>query len=362
MEKTILQIFASRGWGGGEQYVYDLSKRLIEQGNNVIFSGKKCSVIEKKIASLGNYFALPLKGIIDLYSPFKLCRIIEKYNVDIVHIHQFKDAFTTMFANILLKRKVKVALTRHLVKKGKTNWLYGYAYRSVDKIIFVSELAKNVFLSTKPHVNSQKILVIHNSIPSKTSQTERVDYRKKFNIGEQNIVLAFVGRLDKEKGLDVLFEALNLSINKNFILLVAGIGSEQYKSHLVQLLSQSELNDKVIFLDFIENVAELVQQVDIGIMPSIYPESFGLVVLEYMRGRKPVITSDNGAQSEYIQNNRTGILVPPNDAARLASEIDKLMLDENLRNSIGTSAREYFTENLSYDMFFTKILDVYKAL
>ncbi|MEG1937373.1 MAG: glycosyltransferase, partial [Rikenellaceae bacterium] len=81
----IIQIYASKGWGGGEKYVLDLSHRLVEEGHSVVSISKKCDVINSKIENLGSYHQLPMKGVIDLYSSFLLAQIIKKENPDIIH-------------------------------------------------------------------------------------------------------------------------------------------------------------------------------------------------------------------------------------------------------------------------------------
>ena len=61
---------------------------------------------------------------------------------------------------------------------------------------------------------------------------------------------------------------------------------------------------------------------DIGIVPSLWRESFGLSVIEFMQQEKVVITTNNGAQPEYLSNNETGILIPPNNSDILADAIE----------------------------------------
>ncbi|GHV66537.1 hypothetical protein FACS1894199_10170 [Bacteroidia bacterium] len=360
--KKILQIFASRFWGGGEQYVYDLSQRLIQEGNEVIFLSKKSDIIEKRIAPCGKLYTLSLKGMLDLRSAIGLYHIVKKNNIELVHIHQFKDTYVAMFAKLILKGKLKIILTRHLIKKAKTNYFYTLMYRSIDKIIFVSELAKNTFLSTRPSIRKEKIAVVHNSfLPKKSENSEVCNYRDKFNIPKNDIVISFMGNLNKQKGLAVLLQALADTRNKNITLLAAGIASDaEYERYLKQLVLSLHIEKKVIFLGFVDNTTELVQQIDIGTVPSVLQEAFGLVALEYMQAGKPVISTNNGAQKEFIQHNTTGILIPPNDSYALAKEIDRLIDNKQEREQIGRNGQQYFDANLNYDRFFKNITHIYE--
>lgn len=361
MKKTILQIFASSGWGGGEQYVYDLSERLTKDGYSVLFAGKKCPFQKKKV-SPKKLYTLPFKGVIDLYSPFKLHSIIKKNKVDIVHIHQFKDAFTTMLTKLLFRDKFKVVLTRHLVKKAKNSFLYTKAYQSVDKMIFVSELAKNTFLSTQPKVDIGKIEVVHNSVTSIKPINELAnDYRQTYSISASDIILLFTGRLVKEKGLDVLLRALPKLSTQSYKLLVAGTGDESYTKQLHELAESLGVGDKAVFLGFVEDIADLIHQADIGVMPSVWQEPFGLAALEYMRDAKPVITTNNGAQKEFMEDGVNGILIPPDNTDELAMAINDLMTNGQKRKLIGQNAKKHFDENLNYEQFYGRIIRIYDS-
>ena len=177
-KQTVVQVFASAGWGGGEQYVYDLAERLQREGYGVQLVSRESEVIRRKTASLGcPLVQFPLRSRFGLRSILKMKRLIESVEADIVHTHQFKDTFIALFARALSDRKPKVILTRHLVRPAKRNFLYSYLYRRTDRIVFVSELARRVFLSSSPKIAARSVTVIHNSIPPCRLQTGGVVLR-----------------------------------------------------------------------------------------------------------------------------------------------------------------------------------------
>lgn len=119
-KQTVVQVFASAGWGGGEQYVYDLAERLQREGYGVQLVSRESEVIRRKTASLGcPLVQFPLRSRFGLRSILKMKRLIESVEADIVHTHQFKDTFIALFARALSDRKPKVILTRHLVRPAK---------------------------------------------------------------------------------------------------------------------------------------------------------------------------------------------------------------------------------------------------
>lgn len=101
-KQTVVQVFASAGWGGGEQYVYDLAERLQREGYGVQLVSRESEVIRRKTASLGcPLVQFPLRSRFGLRSILKMKRLIESVEADIVHTHQFKDTFIALFARAL---------------------------------------------------------------------------------------------------------------------------------------------------------------------------------------------------------------------------------------------------------------------
>lgn len=361
---NILHIFASKTWGGGEQYVLTLAEQLRLQGHSVSLVSRKSKIIKQKVGNTIPLYLLPITNLCVLYSAIKLSIRTQKNKINIIHCHNFKDAFIAARAKALCRLRghsVSVIVTRHLIKQGKANFIYNSLYKKIDKIIFVSNLAKNEFLKSNPKIAPEKIAAIHNSINCIHVQTNITpkNYRKQYNIANNKKNLLYMGRLSKEKGVDVLINALlNLKQN-NWHLFIAGTGPEE--KQLNQLVCNNKLENKVTFLGFVENTAELVSQSDIGIVPSICKESFGLVLLEYMQAGKPLITTNNGAAPEFIDDT-IGILVPPSDEKSLAAGIVKLLSDTRLCAYLGENGKHAFAEKYNYNIFYNKITEVYKSL
>lgn len=358
--RHILQIFASPTWGGGEQYVYDLSKRLIDDNYHVCFVYRRSSVIKQRLNDInGSSYVLPLKNNFDVYSILRLSQLIKKENIGLIHTHQFKDAFIAIFARLLSRRKVKIVLTRHLVKKAKTNCLYTWFYGKIDKMIFVSQLAMREFMSAKPKISQNKVIVIHNSILPVTFSEKEKNRAARYRTAPNTVLLGFTGRISPEKGLDILINALSKIRKLDFMLLIAGIGSSQYEQRINDLISSFELSDKIKCLGFLKNIQAFINQVDIGIVPSVWKEPFGLSIIEFMQAGKPVITTNNGAQPEYITDHYDGILIPPSDPDALGETIQYLIENKEARIEIGDTAKKTFEEKLSYPVFYQKVLSVY---
>ncbi len=359
--KNVFQLVSNKVWGGIEQYAYDLSSELKKNGNYV-------EIVCRKYEPTINHFRqlelpisiLPLKGMTDFDSPVRFARLIKR-NKNIVHVHNFKDAATAILArHISENNRTRIVLTRHFVKKAKGGMIYRKLYKELDKIIFVSELAKDEFLISNPKIDPDKLVVIHDSVRKHDiSNSDVPNLREKYNIDPSKVILMFHGRICKEKGFENLLKAISQLPKDSFHLFVIGEGEQRYVSQQKAFIVANQLIANITFLGFQRYVQSFIRQCDVGVLPSVYREPFGLTNLEYMMWGKPHIASDNGAQKEYIINGQTGILVTPDDFHLLTDAISSLIKSRELRDKIGTAAQKYFEDNLSYRHFYEHIDSVY---
>ena len=168
MKPYVIQLVSNPVWGGGEQYVLDLSRKLIDAGYGVeVVARPAADVVSKFRQARVPVRKLPLRGNIDFISSIALGRIIRKAPAGpvVIHAHNFKTAANAVTARRLSGRAdVRVVVTRHLVKPGKTDSYHTDLYREIDRIVFVSALSRDRFLSSSPVVDRSKICVVHNGV------------------------------------------------------------------------------------------------------------------------------------------------------------------------------------------------------
>lgn len=363
----IIQVFATPSWGGGEQFVYDLSRRLMADGRCVVLVSRPSAVIGQRVAALGAPFhTLPMKGVADMLSALMLAHLIVKYRPATIHVHHFKDAFTAVYARLLCRAfgfRPRIVLTRHLVRRGKRGWIYRWLYGQIDRIVFVSEFARREFLAGKPVVDPAKLCVIPNSVPEiggKTLAGDLPDLRRQYGIASNVPLLLFCGRLVPEKGCDVLLEACARLKTLPFALVLAGTGEKNFEKRLHDMAAEQELLGKVFFAGFVRGANRLLSQADISVSPSVCSEAGSLTVLEAMQAGCAQVASDNGSQPEFIDNGTTGLLVPPADEERLAEALRRLLADDDLRRRMGRAAKECFDRHFSYERFYVRYLELYE--
>ena len=115
-------------------------------------------------------------------------------------------------------------------------------------------------------------------------------------------------------------------------------------------------------MGFQRNMHGYLWQCDFGVQPSTVPEMQGISNLEYMKQGKPIITTSNGAQSEYVRDMENGILVKPNNVEQLASALKTLCDDRELTQKMGRQAKKDFDTHLNYENFYHKITALYSTL
>lgn len=369
---NVIHLVTNKVWGGGERYVLDLAKMSMESEINVRILARPVKAVTDKFLEAG--IALDTArfgGITDITTPRRLAAITDECALSgpvILHAHDFKTALTAIRAKRLsqVPGKVRIVLTRHLVRKAKTDLLHRFIYRNVDAIIFVSECARNAFFSgfigekrSKSRREAvERSQVIHNSIAN-------VPRRPAFSLGNENEphrppVLCFVGRVVPEKGIELLLKALGGLRSEEWFLKVGGTGNPEYLDLLKSQASELGISDKVEWLGYQEDIWQVMGSADIGVIPSVVPESFGLTILEFMNMGVPVVSTSGGAQGEIIRNGRDGILVEPEESA-LRGALAELIASPAKRRDMGKAALERAAD-FSYDVFWERISGVYKAL
>ncbi len=356
----VIHLVSNNTWGGGEQYVLDLSRAMVADGHHIEIITRPVSDVIDRFTGCGlsPVAKMPLRGAIDFISAVRLGTRLRQCDEVIVHVHNFKDAIVATRARALSgNSKVRIVLTRHLVKAGRTSSMYRDLYSRLDAVIFVSDLARKEFLSSNPPIDREKLHVVHNSIasPRATSLPE--------DIARTDVpVIMHHGRISPEKGLDVLFDALSTLTDLPWILRIAGEGSARNVGPLKQQSRRLGIDSRIEWLGFRPDVHSIIPSASIGVVPSTWREPFGLAVLDYMAGAVPVVTTDNGAQPEYLTPGKDAILVPPSDAGALAAALRTLLTDDDARQAIAAAGAETFRRSLSYPRFLQNIYSIYQSV
>ncbi len=186
-------------------------------------------------------------------------------------------------------------------------------------------------------------------------------FRSKFALPEEKIVL-YVGRLVYEKGIHILINAVPKVLEKvdaKFVI----VGSGYMKDQLSNIVRSMGLEHKVLFEGFMdeEDLQKLQKCADVCVVPSLF-EPFGIVALEAMAAKSPVVVSDTGGLAEIVDHDVTGVKVYPNNADSLAWGITKVLLDDGYRNHIKENAYRTIQEKYNWDKIAQQTRHIYETV
>lgn len=188
----------------------------------------------------------------------------------------------------------------------------------------------------------------------------RSKIRKQYAIADGDIVFGFVGRLDRDKGLNELIKAYNSIKNNCTHLLIVGPADKQ--DTLDQKLYSASKQDKsIIYTGKVLNVEQYLSAMDIFVLPS-HREGFGSVVIEAEAMGLPVIVTDIPGPTEAMCNGSTGILVKKGNIETLQQAMKVLAENQELRQQYGKSAVLFVRDNFEQRQLFQKIEQDRKAL
>jgi 1,2-diacylglycerol 3-alpha-glucosyltransferase len=262
-------------------------------------------------------------------------RLVDSFKPDIVHIQDHYPLSRSMV--IAAKaREIRLVGTNHFMpenlapyfpmsSKIKTlftkilwEWMkevYGRLDAVVCPSITAAEMLKDVGI-TCPVYSISCGVNTGNFYPNPS--VDRLGWRHRYGIKPESIVFFFVGRIDREKRLDVMIKAIQ-KINRDDIQLVIG-GNGAEKSTLISIVNELNLKNKVIFTGFIPNsdLPSLLNSIDIFAMPS-EAELLSIASLQAMACARPMLVANAVALPELVTEDQNGLLFQPgnvDDAAR----------------------------------------------
>lgn len=215
-------------------------------------------------------------------------------------------------------------------------------------------------------LNEKKVSVVHNSLPltppdMSWCHVQRQELRQAWQLDESQTVLLFCARLEPQKGFDVLLQALARVAKETsaFKLVVCGIGD--YEAEYRALADELGVSKFIIWEGWVSNTARYYAAVDIYVMPSRW-ESFGLVFLEAMNFRKPIIATTTQAIPEVVANGVNGLLSANEDVATLAHNITQLIANQEQQRLMGEAGFARLYSHFSFQKFLDETVVVYRSV
>ncbi|OEF96809.1 glycosyltransferase family 4 protein [Desulfuribacillus alkaliarsenatis] len=364
----ILHIIGGGEYGGAEQYLVNLARKL--QGSP--YQIQMACFYDSEFAAVLRKYQIPVHTVLpssrfDFTLAQKLRRLMIQEKIDIVHTHGVRANFFGRLA----ARKLKLPIATTVHSELRQDYQNPVAYMLAlgmermtqpltTRYIAISNSIKQDMI--KRGIPEQKIEVIYSGIDF----AEFVEEKTSTLELPQPPVIGIVGRLQEVKGHRYAIMAMPAILQKYPEVNLVIIGDGPLKEDLMKLAKQIQVADNVHFLGFQQSVSSLLNQFDIFLMPSL-SEGLGLSLIEAMSQGIPVIASEVGGMVDVVQDTgdlltSTGILVSAKDANAIAENAKLLLADSNIAQQMGMRGQADVLKRFNSERMIAEIADFYEKL
>jgi glycogen synthase len=293
--------------------------------------------------------------------------------IDVFHAHDWLVATTGIGLKHVFRKPLLVTMhsteigrrdglhtpTEHMIHETEA-WLTYEAWRVVCCSDYMVQHVKWAF-----GLPADKLSMVPNGVNPQVyeglEKQDLSDFRSTFALPDEKIVL-YVGRLVYEKGIHILINAVPKVLAKTDAKFVI-VGSGYMQEQLSNIVKSMGLEHKVLFTGFVdeENLLKLQKVADVSVVPSLF-EPFGIVALEAMAAKSPVVVSDTGGLSEIVEHDVTGVKAYPNNTDSLAWGITKILTDDNFSKKIRENAYKVILEKYDWDKIAQQTRGMYEAV
>lgn len=334
--KNILELCLSDGLGGLELFVASCYKQFSKKTS--------CKIAIAPDSKLDDYlqdkssFFLKRSKFFPIFPAFKLAKYIDEHAIDIIHFHWNKDILIAVLAKTLSKKKPKLVQSRHMgMTRFKDDFYHRLVYKNIDTIHAVTLKVKEQLKKFIPKDIRPEIKMVYLGTSASIIDENKIfALKQKYNL-EDTFIIGIVGRIEAIKGQYKVIEALAQLKNLNVKAFIVGSAmDEAYLDELMKKAKNLGVEEHIIFTGFTKNVNEYMQLFDVNILAT-ENETFGLVVIEAMVNRVPMIATNKGGPLEIINDGVDGLLFD-GSSEDLAKKINLLINEKELRQELIVNA------------------------
>jgi len=296
------------------------------------------------------------------YYLLRSAKAIEKFRPNVIHC--FHTAFLPPIARQLANLyKIPYLITTHgsdlYYFKEDNRWktqVYD-ASRRAKYITANSNFTRQWYLDMFGHDLSKKTKTIPAGISNNIDFNRDVSWiDKKYKFQFDKMVL-FTGRLTEHKGVEYLIKAAR-QIKAEIV--IAGDGPERkYLESLILKYKLTNVHMVGYFSHRLDTINDFYLRADVYVAPSVWNEPLGLVILEAMVNKTPVVVSRKGGVTTLVKDGYNGFLVRPRSPKLIVEKVNLLLQDEKLAEKMGERAYKTVTEKFSWDRIATKFYNLY---
>ena len=363
MSHKILHTEWSKGWGGQEIRIVAESVAFIEKGYDMLIACQPDSQILQKAREAGiKTEPLVIPKRLSLTTILACIKLIKKYKIDIVHTHSSKDAWNCGIAGKIAG--VPVIRSRHLSAPISHGLLSYFLYMKLANRVITSGKAIREEMIKKNSMLAEKIISIPAGVDENrfSLDVDATSIKEEFGLSNSDFVVGIVAVLRSWKGHDFLIKAAITLIEKNIPLKLLIVGAGPCEDHIKDLIKNEEITDSVIMTGYRKDIPNLIKAMDCFVLPSTKNEATSQVLPQAMAMKIPVVASDAGGLSEVVINQKTGLLVPPENVDALVTAIESIYKDSDLTEVIVENAYQHCLDNFTFNKMISDTEKVYLSV
>lgn len=345
-----------------------VTRRRTRAGSSAIYR------VPPPVTKMGNFFADAQQTNLNLEEQghllFQQCGAF-----DVIHAHDWLVAFAA--ASLKRLQRTPLVATIHATERGRgrgylgseiahaingTEWWLTYeAWRVITASQYMANEVKDYF-----QVPPDKIDIVPNGVDTSPfdalDDVDLTEFRSRWARPDERLVFS-VGRLQQEKGAHVIVEAAPrvLAQMPQTRFVIAGTGS--MGDYLRRRVWELGVADRVNIAGFVtdDDRNRLLKVADVAVFPSLY-EPFGIVALEAMAAKCPVVVSDVGGLGEVVEHQVTGITIYPDNVASLAWGVLQTLGDQQAAQQRAENAYRIAKAEYSWDHIARHTVDTYERV
>ena len=349
---TVLQVIALHPYklGGFEEYILSFAKKINISGHKVvfIFAGEPHPFIKEKLDEYKAKYHVEqipqnTPGAISML--YRLIGVIKRSGADIIQGQFHPHDHLAVLAGFITGKPAY-----RTIRTPTSQSAHPLKYSSIVKAIISSFLSKSTFavsnavkedLISNLHIPAKKIRVLYNGVNLERFCPMENDFflHRELGISEKSKIVLCVAHARPMKGLDHLISAIPNIIKDHHDAHFVFCGGGPLESDMAYLAEKLGVSAKVHFLGVRDDVQVLLNCSYLFVMPSL-AEAFGRVLLESMAMKKAVVASNIEGIAEIVQDEKTGLLVPPADSESLAKAVISLLDNPEKTAQMGTQGRK----------------------
>lgn len=342
----ILEMEYSKGWGGQEKRTVRLINNLSEKFQVFYVAQPDSNIVKHKNEINAKIIPLKMRHIYNPVTIYKLVNIVKKNNIDIISTHSGKDAWLGAIVGKLTS--TPVIRTRHLLTKINSPKSYNLSTVTVA----VSKAVENYLKS----VGVKNTTTIYTGIDTNLYKPNSLyKLRKEYKIDNNVFLIGIVAVLRSAKRHKDLIEAVS-QIQENVKLVIIGDGPQW--DNLQKLIKEKHLQEKVIMTGRRNDVAEILPDLDLFVLPS-KEEALGTSILEASSAGVPVVASNIGGIAECVREDKNGLLFEAMNVNDLKEKLLTMIKDKEKYNYFKQNARNFIKENFSVEQMVKQTEELY---